>query len=181
MFSLIKKGGALKPAGVIKPAEIGNDPTLIGHQVAVRLYPDFHAAKYVIWRLEDGADALAEIANVTFAQYGNPVKPLMRDLRTDATDNCTENCWYILNMTQQLPADLEQKTKTQPTAEIHIQYFKRDEVVPEVCETQKILSTECMRPISVREVRRKMKTEAPHFFMQRYQQSQFYLFIERGR
>jgi hypothetical protein len=62
-----------------------------------------------------------------------------------------------------------------------IQYFDRDEKVPEACETQKILTADCMRPISVREVRRKIKSPGPHYFMQRYLKSKFYLFIERQK
>lgn len=181
MISLVRSGGALKPAGLIKPAEIGMDPALIGKQIATRLYPDFRVAKYVIWRLEGGAEALAEVPRTVLAHYRIPTKPTLHDLRTDGQDNCVENCWYIQDMDSALPDSVAQKTKAAPIAEVFVQYFDRDEKVPEACETEKILPVSCMRPISVREVRRRIKTPAPHFFMQRYLESRFFLFIEKMR
>ncbi len=180
MISLVRSGGALKPAGLIKPAEIGADFSLIEKQIAIRLYPDFRANKHVIWRLEGGAEALAEIPHIVLANYQIPTKPTLQDLRGDGEDTCAaETCWYILGIDNALPDSVAQKAKAAPTAEIFVQYFDRDEKVPEACENEKIVSLSCIRPISVREVRRKIKTSAPHFFMQRYQKSQFYLFIEK--
>lgn len=180
MISLVRTGGALKPAGLIKPAEIGADPTLIGRQIAIRLYPDFRENQYVIWRLESGAEALAEVPRTVAANFQVQTKPSLLDLRGDGQDTCaTENCWYIFAMDSALPDSIVERTKVAPTAEVFVQYFDRDEIVPEACENEKIVSLKCIGPISVREVRRKIKTSAPHFFMQRYQQSQFYLFIEK--
>lgn len=172
MISLIRSGGALKPAGVIKPAEIGPDPTFIGKQIAIRLFPDFQEAKHVIWRVEDGADDLATIARDTFSHYRSPTPHTLIDLRSGAADTCLENCWYIADWKTVLQ-------KPGPIAEVFVQHFDRNEQVSPTCESEKILEPDCLRPISVREVRRKLKTSAPYFFMQRYLKSQFYLFVER--
>lgn len=179
MISLVRGGGALKPAGVIKVAEIGTDPTFISKQIAVRLYPDFDAAKVVIWWVAAGAEELAEIPRTVLLNYRSPTKPTLHDLRSENADNCVENCWYIQNLGAGLPEAILQNTKSTPTAEVFIQYFDRDEKVSEACEAEKVLTVNCMRPVSVREVRRKIKTPAPHFFMQRYLKSQFYLYIEK--
>lgn len=178
MISLVRSGGALKPAGVIKAAEVGDDPSLIGKQIAVRLYPDFHAAQSVIWRIENGSELFAQIARTAFDNYRGPRKPQLIDSRHQTEASCSDTCWYIINLGTDLPESVQQRVNESPTAEIFIQTFHRDEAVPEVCESEKILTVGCMRPISVREVRRKIKTPAPHYFMQRYQQSQFYLFVE---
>jgi len=181
LISLVRSGGALKPAGVIKPAEIGSDPGLIGKQIAVRLYPDFHAAQHVIWRLQGGEEVLAEIARTALVNSRALAKPTLVDLRNDkeVQENCIEHCWYVIEIDRELPKSVSSKIKDTPIAEIFIQYFDRNEKVPEACENEKILTTTCMRPVSVREVRRKIKTPAPHFFMQRYFSSQFFLFIEK--
>ncbi len=180
LFSLIRNGGALKPAGVIKPAEIGADPALIGTQIAVRLYPDFDAAKFVVWRVEGNDEALNQIPRSTFAHDRVRAKPTLVDLRTqEQATNCEENCWYVAGWDQRLPDPIAAKIKDAPTVEIYVQYFDRSEQVPPSCEAEKILDVNCMRPVSVREVRRKLKTPARHFFMQRYQASQFYLYLER--
>lgn len=175
LLSLIFKGGALKPAGVIRPAEIGADSDLIGKQIAVRLFPDFDAAKNVIWYLGD--EAFAEIPRVALENYHGPVKPTIIDLRSEAT--CEINCWYLARLGETLPPEIAHKVSGEPTAEIVIQHFDRNEPVPEACENQKILTVECMRPVTVREVRRKIKSGAPHYFMQRYLKSNFYLYIEK--
>ena len=178
MISLLRSGGALKPAGVIKPAEIGPDVASIGKQIAVRLFPDFQESQIVIWRIEGGAEELAQIARVAFVDYRSPIKHSLQDLRTPG-QACPENCWYIQDLEKPLPAELEQRTKSIPTAEVFVQYFHRDQKVPEACDAEKLLDIECMKYVSVREVRRKIKKPAPYFFMQRYQKSQFYLFIEK--
>lgn len=180
LISLVRSGGALKPAGVIKPAEFGSDPSLIGKQIAVRLYPDFHAAQHVIWRLQGGEEVLAEIARTALVNSRALAKPTLVDLRSGIPENCLEHCWYILAMDRPLPDPVSTKIKDTSVAEIFVQYFDRNEKVPETCETEKILTATCMRPVSVREVRRKIKTSAPHFFMQRYLSSQFFLFIEKS-
>jgi hypothetical protein len=179
MISLVRSGGALKPAGVIKPAEIGSDPNLIGRQIAVRLYPDFHAARHVLWRVEGGNEVLVDIARTALANSRALTKPTLVDLRNSTQDDCVDHCWYILEMDVALPDGVGAKVKDLPVAEVFIQYFDREEKVPESCNNEKILTAKCMLPVSVREVRRKIKTPAPHFFMQRYFSSQFFLFIER--
>lgn len=176
---LLKNGGALKPAGVIKPAEIGSSPDLIGKSVALRLFPEFSEAHNVIWHLESSDDILAQIPNVAWNNYPIPEKPGFQILQEGMPDNCTGNCWYIQQAGVPLPESVLQKIKSGPSMEIYVQSFNRNESVPEFCEKEKILDPKCVRPVSVREIHRKLKTAAPHFFMQRYQDSQFFLFIEK--
>lgn len=179
MFSLVRRGGALKPAGVIKPAPVEHDLKHIGQQIAVRLFPDFDVTHRVIWRLESGVEEFAEIPRSALKHNQLPHKPTLHDLRVNSHEECSGNCWYILDFEAPLPEQLAQELESEPNLEIFIQYFHRDEKVPEACDAEKILTVQCMRPVSVREVRRKFKTSAPHYFMQRYQRSQFYLYIER--
>ena len=181
MISLVRSGGALLSAGVIKPAEIGLDPHLIPKQIAVRLFPDFDTNKVTIWWIEAGRGQLAEIPVATIAHYRGHETPALHDLRMGERAECAAVCWYIQNIGSPLPETVVQRLKSEPANEIFIQYFDRDEKVPETCEAEKILDPICMRPVSVREVRRKLKTSAPYYFMRRYLQSQFYLFIERPR
>ncbi len=181
LVHLLRSGGALKPAGVIKPAEVSADPSLIGSQIAVRLFPEFNEARYVIWRLEGGDETLADVPRAAFAHLRSPKMPTVHDLRGGDPENCEGNCWFILSLEPALPESVAQKVKTSEPVEIFVQYFNRDEKVPDACEKEKILDVSCMRSVSVREVRRKFKTPAPHYFMQRYKGHQFYLFIERPR
>lgn len=177
MLVLLRSGGALKPAGVIKPSELGSDPTLVGRYVATRLYPEIHAAPTVIWYLEDQQGLLAQIPWQTFAHLQGPTKPTIQ--QRPMTGECPGSCWYLQPLAEPLPSDLEQKVRSGQAVEIFVRTFDRAEPVPEHCEQQKILDGDCLRAVSVREVRRKLKTPAPYFFMQRYLDAQFYLFLER--
>lgn len=176
---LLKSGAALRPAGVIKPSEIGGDPDLIGRSIALRLFPDFQAARNVIWYLDDQEESFARVPQITHLNFQSPQKPPLQDLRKNPQTVCNDGCWYIQWAGAPLPEALLQKLKTEPPLEVFVQYFDRDQQVPQECESEKILETKCVEPVSVREVRRKLKTPAPHFFMRRYLDSQFYLFIEK--
>lgn len=179
MLYLVKQGAALRPAGVIAPTEIGSKPDLIGKSIAVRLFPEFQTAKSVIWYLDVQDEPYAQIPESALLNYQSNLKPELLDLRKVHAAPCADSCWYIQSLHNPLPEALLQKIKTKPSVEIYIQYFARGEEVPELCESEKVLEFKCVRPISVREIRKKMKTPAPYFFMRRYLDSQFYLFIEK--
>lgn len=181
MIYLVKKGAALRPAGVIAPTEIGMAPELIGKSIALRLFPDFQTAKNVVWYIDVEDEPFVNIPESALSHYQTNSKPSFFDLRKAPQTNCAENCWYVQALNRPLPAELLQKTKNELSVEIYVQYFDRGEEVSELCEAEKILELKCVRPVSVREVRRKMKTQASYFFMRRYLDSQFYLFIEKSK
>lgn len=178
MFYLVKQGAALRPAGVIKPAEIGNNPDLIGQSIALRLFPDFQTATNVVWYMDLDEEPYASVAATTLANYQTQFKPSFYDLRKGPIGECRDRCWYVQSTYSGLPESLLAKIENEPTVEIYVQYFSRGENVPEECDNAKTLMINCVRPVSVREVRKKIKTPAPHFFMRRYLDSKFYLFIE---
>lgn len=183
MVFLVKKGAALRPAGVIAPSEIGTKADLIGQSVGLRLFPEFQTVKNVIWYLDIAEEPYARIPESTLANYQTNHKPELYDLRKDSQASCAteKSCWYVQSAHVPLPEVVVQKIKAEPSIEIFIQYFDRGEEVPEVCENEKTLEFKCVRPVSVREVRKKLKTPAPYFFMRRYLDSQFYLFIENSK
>ncbi|MCM2352388.1 MAG: hypothetical protein NDI63_02150 [Pseudobdellovibrio sp.] len=181
MIFLVKKGAALRPAGVIAPSEVGVTADLIGQAVGLRLFPDFQTAKNVVWYLDIGDEPFVNLPESTLANYQTNFKPELFDLRKNPQASCVENCWYVQTANVALPEALQQKIKTEPSLEIFVQYFDRDEAVPGFCENEKTLEVKCVRPVSVREVRKKLKMPAPYFFMRRYLDSQFYLFIEKAK
>lgn len=181
MFFLVKKGAALRPAGVIAPSAYSSKPELIAESVALRLFPDFQSVKNVIWHIGTPEEPFASIPEVTLSKYQTNSKPELIDLRTSTEVTCAENCWYVQTEGSPLPEALAQKVKAEPSLEIYVQYFDRNEVVSEVCENEKILEFKCIGQVSVREVRKKFKTADSYFFMRRYLDSQFYLFIEKSK
>lgn len=181
MFFLLKKGAALRPAGVIAPAEIGSKSELIAESIALRLFPEFQKVKNVIWHLDIREEPFSEIAEMTLQNYQNNQKPYLFDLRKNPEAKCENSCWYIQSLNQPLDSSIADKIKNEPSLEIYVQNFERDEEVSAICENEKILEFKCIRPISVREVKKKFKKPMPYFFMRRYMDSQFYLFIEKKK
>jgi len=180
MFSLVKKGAALRPAGVIAPAEYSAKPELIGQSIALRLFPEFQTAKNVIWYLDGQEELFNHIPESTHTHLQTNSKPELIDLRKNPGASCFANCWYIQTANTPLPEVLAQKFKAEPAVEIFVQYFDRKEEVSEICENEKILEMKCIGPVSVREVRKKLKKPGSYFFMRRYMESQFFLFVEKS-
>ena len=81
MIFLVKKGAALRPAGVIAPSEIGTRAELIGQAVGLRLFPDFQTAKNVVWYLDVTDEPFVNIPESTLASYQTNFKPELFDLR----------------------------------------------------------------------------------------------------
>lgn len=178
MLSLLKSGGALRPVGVIKPTEYSTDIDYIGKSVALRMFPEFHASDNVIWYLDHQDESFVQILQSAYAHHQSSNKQPLRDLR-QSLELCQGKCWYVQQLGNSLPENLIQEMKNKKNIEIFIQDFNRNETVPAECENQKIMEYKCIKPVSIREVRRKIKSSAPHFFMRRYQDSQFYLYIEK--
>jgi hypothetical protein len=179
---LVQRGTALRPAGVIKPSEIQPDIDVIGRSLALRLFPEFHSSQNVVWRIEKDQPELMRIVQIAHLNYQTPQKPRLIDNRnSDQPDfSCDGSCWFVFWADSAALSDSVAKFKQEPSIEIFIHYFNRDEAVPSYCEDQKIMEISCIRPVSVREVRRKMKTDKPHFFMRRYLDNEFFLYLEKS-
>lgn len=181
MFFLVKKGAALRPAGVIAPAEIAAKPELVAESIALRLFPEFQKVKNVIWHFDIQDKPFSEIAEMTLQKYQTIPKPELIDLRKNPEAKCETNCWYIQSLNQPINSYVVDKIENAPSLEIYVQSFERDEEVTVFCENEKILEFKCIRPISIRQVKKKFKKSRPYFFMRRYMDSQFYLFIEKAK
>ncbi len=178
LLTLLKSGGALKPAGVIGATEMGSDQNRIPKALALRLFPEFHRSKNVIWYFDSNNGFHSGIPVNTYQEFQSPEKPVLVDLRENNPKVCDEGCWYFQDISTPLSESIQEKIQAEPSIEIFIDTFRRDAPVPQHCETEKILDNECVKHISVREIHRKLKSEELHFFMRRYLDSRFFLFIE---
>jgi hypothetical protein len=171
---LVRQGAALRSAGVIKPSEIGSDFDVIGRSLALRMFPEFQSSPKVIWYFHPDQESLLRIARVAHLNLQLDPKPELIDARFLAkAPECSGPCWIISNAA--IP-DIEKSS----VLEIWTEFFDRDEPVPPKCHQQKIMEPDCVRPISIREVHRKLKSENPHFFMRRYLEREFFLYIEKS-
>lgn len=156
---LVKKGAALRSAGVIKPMLVPEPVSLIGESLALRLFPHFQSAKNVYWISSGEMMPLAQvIAKVTHERILMDQKPkfIMRDLLQEGEPSSEEEVIWI-----------------------YVLSFRRGQSVPPECEEQQILNIECLKAVSVREVNNKFSEPQPYFFMRRYLDNRFYLLIEK--
>jgi hypothetical protein len=190
IFNLTTKGIALRSSGVIKPTLLGTDNYLIAHSLALRLFPEFQTMKNVVWSPELGLETIVDAITLQTAlelkKEKTNVSPEI--ITVAALENepfpeltVSENYrWWILPTTRQdLLTSFKNTFSNQNFIIIFIHSFDRNEAFPAECEDIKILNHDCLRAAAVREVRKKLKSDSDYFFMRRYQDNEFYLFIEK--
>ncbi len=190
IFNLVSKGIALRSTGVIKPTLLGTDHYLVAHSLALRLFPEFQTMKTVVWMPEQGSEILVDAITLQTALELKKEKTNVfpEIISVSPTENeplpqltISENYrWWILPAArQELLTSFKITFSNQNFIIIFVESFKRNEAFPAQCEEIKILNHECLRATAVREVSKKLKSNSPYFFMRRYQDNEFYLFIEK--
>lgn len=188
-FYLINKGVSLRTAGVIKPSVIEPEVGIIGSALALRLFPDFSASDDVFWIYPDQITEsekleIDRIIEVASKNLKDPRKISDLDLLSSESvisnqilSECPKPCW--------IKVSFKKLSELKPTLTaamfIYANYFNRDMVPSADCDSSKILIAECLIPVSVREVRKKIKTADRYFFMRRYLDFDFYLLIEKTK
>lgn len=182
---LVIDGTALRSAGVIKPTVLDSENKLLPKSVALRLFPEFQSSQNTIWLASPQlkpkiASIIASIHNYYTTLKAPSVPELIlvnSNTQTSEMTNSQNSKWWIFESENVAVFEAIHKNQVSPNI-IYINEFKRDEVVPANCETEKMLSRECLKVVAVREVKKKFKTEQHYFFMRRYNDHEFYLFIE---
>lgn len=185
---LIKKGVSLRTAGVIKPSVISPEIGIVGSSVALRLFPDFSASDYVFWIYpnEDHVTEVDRIVEVASLNLKDPRQKQVKNLLwvkmivdQQAISDCSTPCWIQISAEQMeiLKPSLSQKFQDKSVF-IYVNYFNRNIAPDPTCENLKVLNKECVVPISVREIHRKLEKQDRYFFMRRYLDHDFYLFLE---
>jgi hypothetical protein len=58
--------------------------------------------------------------------------------------------------------------------------FYNNELVPDLCENQKRLTIDCLIPLSVRDVKKKIKDPTQlYFFLRKYNDRDYFLFVQQ--
>lgn len=185
---LVVSGSALRSAGVIKPTEYKEDNKLLAKSVALRLFPEFQSSQNTIWipskNMESAASTIISAVQEHYRSLNVPDVPQIEsvNLNADLQDFKKSDSlkWWIFPAGGEILLNqlLEQKIFINEPTVIYISEFKREEQVPENCNNEKKLTHECLKLVAVREVRKKFKSNEPYFFMRRYNDHQFFLFVE---
>lgn len=182
---LVIDGTALRSAGVIKPTVLDSENKLLPKSVALRLFPEFQSSENTLWLASPKLQPkLASIVASIHNYYTTLKAPSVPELisvnsntQISTMTNSQNSKWWMFESENVSVLEAIHKNQVSPNI-IYVNEFKRDEAVPANCETEKMLSRECLKVVAVREVKKKFKTEQHYFFMRRYNDHEFYLFIE---
>jgi hypothetical protein len=182
---LLVGGTALRSAGVIKPTVLDSENKLLPKSVALRLFPEFQSSPNTVWLAT--AEMQPKLASVVASIHNyyktlkapNSPELVLINSSTQAAEVATSQIskWWVFESENELVLKNIRQNKIKLNV-IYVNEFNRNEVVPANCETEKMLSRECLKVVAIREVKKKFKTEQRYFFMRRYKDHEFYLFIE---
>jgi len=191
MIYLVKTGVSLRSAPMIKPMPLADDYGKLASNTLLRLYPDFHEAHYILIGLpETSPEAetflalLKEDYRKTFGIEVNTLLSKEFDV-PGSVESCPKPCWLVTtpNKANTLSANPLVETRIIPSGEsfftLSLMPFTKDEPISQECDQEQRVSFECIGPLSVREVARKLKNpEERYFFMRKYNEKDHFLFIE---
>lgn len=192
IFYLVRSGISLRAAPIIQPSVMDAGGDNVAKALNVRLFKELQNNRYVIWGVLPETAESARLINQAAEEYEKifhkPVQ-FIRDAEGASAEYlraCSSPCWLTVASAKanQLSTNTFIKDSiislAEPFFTITVVPFAADIEVPDDCDGEKRLSLRCYVPISVRNVRRKIKDpEKRHFFLNKYYENDFFLFIQQ--
>lgn len=181
-MSLLNTGISLRVATLIKPSEIASTKQ-VAQALAIRLFPELQSKKWLIYSFDQESprarellvDLLSEVKKTPAGEYQVRV----------AGEDCTQHCLFL----DETPQSNEIVKKTflakleseqSEVFRLKVSEFVLQEEFIQECESMQRLDEKCIRSISIRDARRKMKKpEQKYFFLKKYNHNQYYLFLQK--
>ena len=189
MLILVKTGVSLRTAPIIKQSLLADDELNITTGIVLRLYPDFQQAEVVIWNIDQNSALVQKnlglLKNRLEKEFKKSITVLYNGEEIQKTDIeiCPKPCWIYFK-----PDSVHEFSKnswieslksiTPHFFTISWNSFMRDMPFTDECLQEQRLTLECVKEVSVNEVRRKLKKEGRYFFMRKYLDYDYFLFVE---
>jgi len=195
MIKLTRGGVSIRSAPIIAPSPQGDQFKNIASSIVNRLFPDFQMSSYLVIGRPADLTMAPQIINdlkVGFeSQFQKTVTFLLDDgnLSAETIGKCPQPCWILtsekeaneLSEPKKIPQILNQM---EGVRHFHLTFIPFSTVPDpsDECVAEKRLSLDCLIPLSIHEVRKKFKDpETSYFFMRKYQDRDYFLFIQTGR
>jgi hypothetical protein len=194
MVYLIVSGISLRSASLISPSVMSPDRHSIAKGLVIRLFPDLQNARYVLWGTLPETEESQKVLGFFIEEYAQAFQAPMHILRNAETATseelqaCEKPCLLML------PTANANELSTNEFIEKKIRPLTRDyfnitwvpfyniELVPDICEQQKRLSMDCLIPLSVRDVKKKIKDPNQlYFFLRKYNDRDYFLFVQQPK
>jgi hypothetical protein len=181
MVAIVKRGVTLKLQPLIKPTQMEINLEPMARHLFLRLFPDFQQAEYVIWNFESETKDTKLFYSQISSRFESEMKKInFFDPNSSLLEDCLAPCWMTSTSLSQL-TELKQKFAgtDKKWIVIHWKSYHAVEDVSEVCLNQKVLSEDCIRPVAVNDVKKRLKDpKARYFFLKKYLDRDFYLFVK---
>lgn len=193
MIYFVTHGVSMRTEPMIDPSIITVDHQNIADGLITRLFPELQNDAYILWGAPlDSAEFMTTLT-ITKKKYeerfGKNVTLLLaaEQRTTDEIKNCALPCWIVVdtkNANQLLTNDFIVKKMTPLNKSFFTLTwlpFTRNEAVPKECEEQKrIERLDCIRTLTVRDSLRRMKKQDQlYFFLRRYNEKDYFLFVQQ--
>lgn len=192
MLYLVFAGVGLRSAPLIKPTPIAMDQRNVAADVMLRLYADLHAVHYVVWGVLPTSSENEQLFALMKEEH-EKIFHVSPNVIRDATSvspldlaACEKPCWLLVGKenANELRSNSFIQSRVLPLGRPYLTIswidFRGDEGVSPECNQEKRLSLQCLKPISVREVQRKLKDPGlRYFFLRKYEDRDHFLFLQQ--
>lgn len=189
---LVRSGISLRTAPLIQPSVMTDDQNNVASAVVLRLFQELQNNDYILLGVLPETEESARVINQIAKEYEKTFHrrvQFRRDAESSDTESllaCSKPCWLLTSAEKanHLKNDSFIEKQLQPLkinffTLTFVSFHKNTEVSAE-CNNQKRLSLECLISVSVRGVRKKMKDpQKRYFFLQKYNEKDYFLFIEK--
>lgn len=180
VFFILKKGTSLRPQVLISASAVGDDPSLIGVAAFKRLFPKLQASDFVVLGFlpldTESEKVLRALSNQYFETFHETPKMIERS-RFRAED-CAKPCWILVGRDQ--AAELQVSDPSFGGSHFSLTWvpFSKIPEPTNLCLEQRMLSLSCLKELSIHLAARKMKATQRNFFMNSYNDRDFFLFVQ---
>lgn len=193
MIYFVSKGVSMRAEPMINPSVISQDHQNISEGLISRLFPELQNDSYIVWGgPDDDAQFMTTLvlSKKKYEQrFSKTVTLIMKadEKSADEIKACPEPCWLVVgtDRAHQLTANDFIEKKLTPLNKIFFTItwlpFRAGEAVPQDCEQQqRIQRLDCIRTLTVRDSQRRMKKKDQlYFFMRRYNEKDYFLFVQQ--
>lgn len=181
MIWIVKSGVTIRMQPLIKPTVVGENLYPMARHLFLRMFPDFQQTDFVLWSLDTSSSEAELFLSQMVQEYESQLKSVRYfDEAKNPIESCPSPCWAV-SSTQEKLSEWKQKLTNSGKKWISISWksYSNVESVSEECLTQKVLSQNCLLPVAVNDVKKKLKDpKARYFFLKKYLDSDFYLFVK---
>lgn len=193
MVYLVWSGVSLRSSSLIRPSIMSADRHNVAKGLVTRLFPELQTAHYILWGVLPETEESQKVLSFFAEEYEATFKLPIHILRNaeSATEEELKNCQKpcLLFMPQEKAHELDQnefiEKRIKPLKKDYFNItwvpFLNNETVPGVCENKKRLTLECLIPLSIRDVKKKIKDpQKLYFFLRKYNDRDYFLFIQQA-